>query len=161
MNTLIVYYSRTGTTGKLAKALAERLGADVRKIGCKRYRPGGLRYLRAGYDSLRGTLPDIEMPRDLDGNHDLVLIGTPIWTSHPAVPMCVFLRDFSVPPARLGLFLTYGGHSPPETAVTEVEDLLGRKVEAAVALKEDAMSDRQISDAVDAFVQELGSRAAA
>jgi len=61
LRTLIVYYSRTGTTATIARALANRLDGDTREIRCDRYTGGLLRYLLAGYDSVRGNLPEIEM----------------------------------------------------------------------------------------------------
>lgn len=40
MKTLIVYYSRTGKTAKVAQRLAAALKADVVEIKCVRYRLG-------------------------------------------------------------------------------------------------------------------------
>lgn len=74
MRTLIVHYSRTGTT----RALAGALGADVAEIRCKRYQGGFLRYLRAGYNSIEGNLPPVEAPPTAAAAYDLVLIGGPV-----------------------------------------------------------------------------------
>ena len=91
MKALIVYYSRTGTTAKVAESLAAALKADVVEIKCARYRPGWLRYLRAGYDSVKGIMPPIEVPRIQPLNYDVILLGAPIWTSYPALPLRSFL----------------------------------------------------------------------
>ncbi len=155
MRSLIVYYSRTGTTRKLALSLADELGADLREIGCKRYRLGILRYLRAGYDSVRGNLPPIEIQFDLEPVYDLVLIGTPIWTSHPALPVRTFLTKHSVPEGPVGLFLTHGGHSPPHEAIREMEILLARPADATLVMNENDMSDSRVSGCVKAFVKKL------
>ena len=154
-NALIVYYSRTGTTEALATALAERLGADVARIGCDRYRPGPIRYLRAGWDSVRGNLPPIDVPPVDTSAYDLVLLGAPIWTSHPALPLRAYLATAPDLPARVGLFLTYGGHSPPETAIAEVETLLAGPLAQTLALQNTAVRGAGFADTVDGFVDKL------
>jgi len=120
VKTLIVYYSRTGTTRKLAQALADAFGADISEIRCDRYGPGPFRYLRAGYDSVKANLPPIDMPQTRFLDYDLVLIGGPIWTSYPALPIRALLAGKPELPERVGLFLTYGGHSSPDKAIAEV-----------------------------------------
>ncbi len=158
MKTLIIFYSRTGTTRKVAKTLADALGADVAEIRCNRYRRGPLRYLRAGYDSVRGNLPPIDIPDTRYSDFDLILIGAPIWTSHPALPLRAFLAQAAELPARVALFLTYGGHSPPEMAVESVAALLSVPLEAALSLRQEHVRDGDISEAVDQFVRKLVPR---
>ncbi len=155
MRTLIVYYSRTGTTRTLATALARSLGADLAEIRCPRYEGGVFRYLRAGYDSIKGNLPPIEMPPCAPLEYDLVLIGGPVWTSHPALPIRAYLADNPVLPTRVGLFLTHGGQSPARTTIQELAALLPGRFEASLAVRSDDVRDNEISDAVGNFVDLL------
>lgn len=154
---LILYYSRTGTTEALATALAEKLGADMARIGCDRYRRGPLRYLRAGWDSVRGTLPPIDVPPVDTGAYALVLLGAPIWTSHPALPLRAYLASAPVLPARVGLFLTYGGHSPPETAIQETQALLPARLAATLAVRASQLHGAGFADTVDGFADTLAA----
>jgi len=135
--------------------LSGDLDADLFEIRCERYRPGLLRYLRAGYDSLKGNLPPIDLPPVVPAAFDLVLLGMPIWTSHPALPMRSFLAGAPRLPARVGIFLTYGEHSPAATAIAELEESLGRRAAATLALKGDELADARGAGAVRAFVDEL------
>lgn len=155
VRTLIVYYSRTGTTRTLANTLAAELKADVDGILCDRYRPGGLRYLRAGYDSVQGNMPPIEPPQSAAADYDLVLIGAPIWTSYPAVPVRAFLETRPALPTRIAVFLTHGGHSPPEKAVAMMTSLLPRQIEAALTLSADDVNGDALPDAVRSFADGL------
>lgn len=60
------------------------------------------------------------MPQTRFLDYDLVLIGGPIWTSYPALPIRALLAGKPELPERVGLFLTYGGHSSPDKAIAEV-----------------------------------------
>ena len=160
-NTLIVYYSRTGTTRRLATALAERLGADMAEIHCPRYRPGMLRYLRAGYDSVKGNLPPIEAPKIEARTYELVLLGAPVWTSHPALPLRAFLAHAPLLPARVGLFLTYGGHSAPDVAIRETEQLVPGGLVASLALNASDVGTAAMDPAIATFAGKLAGLQAA
>ena len=154
-NAAIVCYSRTGTTRTLAALLADRLSAPMEEIGCARFRPGGLRYLAAGYHSVRGNLPRIETPTiDLSGFH-LALLGTPVWTSHPSLPMRAYLAMNPTLPERVAFFLTYGGHSPAETAIAELTDLLPVPPVATLAVSQNDLRQDNYQAAVDRFIGDL------
>ncbi|MEO9874949.1 MAG: hypothetical protein ABJM26_02240 [Anderseniella sp.] len=158
MRTLIIYYSRTGTTATIAKSLANRLDADTREISCDRYAGGILRYLLAGYDSVRGNLPEIEMTEFAAEQYDLVLIGTPIWTSHPALPIRTFLNRKPDLPLRVAVFLTHGGHSPAQTCIDELAELLPVPVEAKLTFNGAQVSGGRFADDVSDFAGELETR---
>ncbi len=158
MRTLIIYYSRTGTTRKLATALAGALNAEVREIGCEKYRSGFLRYLRAGYDSVKGNLPPIEAPLIDAAEYDLLLVGAPVWTSYPALPLRAYLADKPAVPANVGVFLTYGGHSPSAKAFGGVAEALQQQPVATLALKAEDVAAGSLEAAIGPFVRQLRSR---
>lgn len=153
---LIVCYSLSGTTRKLAGALADRFGADLVEVRCKRYGPGIISYLRAGYDSLSRKLPPIDAPPIAAQDYDLVLLGTPVWTSYAATPMRAFLSASPDLPARIGLFLTQGGQSPPEKTVADLTPLLPGPIEAVLALKNTQVEKGEFAAAIDTFIGDLG-----
>ena len=158
MRTLIVYYSRTGTTATIASALANRLDADKREIGCDRYAGGLLRYLLAGYDSVRGNLPEIEMTEFAAEQYDLLLIGTPVWTSHPSLPVRSFLDRKPELPTRVAVFLTHGGHSAAQTCIDEIELMLPVPIEAKLTFNSAQVSSGKFADDVEDFATELENR---
>ena len=59
MSILIVYYSRSGTTKKIANILAEELGADLEEISSKSKRKGILGYLKSGQEAAQKKLTEI------------------------------------------------------------------------------------------------------
>lgn len=73
MKTLVVYYSLSGTTRTVARAIAKEFDAYVDEIRCARYQPGFWGFLRAGYDSWRDRLPAIEDLKHAASAYDLIL----------------------------------------------------------------------------------------
>jgi len=153
---LIVTYSRTGTTRKLTRAVADVLRADSTEIRCERYRSGFLRYLRAGFDSVRGNLPPIDVSPVLFRDYDLVLLAAPVWTSYPALPLRAFLDRKPDLPERVGLILTHGGHSPVEKAVDHVQALLPHPLRGTLCVSQEQVTRGDFSTVLEAFVDRLG-----
>ncbi len=158
LKTLIIYYSRTGTTTKVAYALAGALKADVLEIACPRYRLGWFRYLLAGYDSVQGRLPKIDVkPVDLS-QYDCIVLAAPIWTSYPALPLRAFIdqnRPFAQPVA---LALTFGGHSAPEKAVEMVQDLLDAEINNVLTVHQDDVVRSDFVERIEHFADQLQTR---
>ena len=139
----------------MAKEIAHTLNAEVVEITCRRFRLWPLGYLRAGFDSVRGKLPPVEVPSVDFASYDLVLVGAPIWTSYPALPVRTFFSNAKELGKQTGLFFTYEGHSPIEAALEEVARLWPHEIKASVAInmKEEDLDVR--SQAIADFVSEV------
>lgn len=153
MRTLILFYSRSGTTASAAHSLAEQLDADLGEIACNRYRVPFLGYARAGYDSLKRVLPPITVSSEHIASYDRLILGTPIWTSYPAAPMRAFLSQNTAWPNHIALFVTYGGHSQPNKALTEMASMLPREPEARLALHADDVNEGRILECTAQFIE--------
>lgn len=161
MRTLILFYSRSGTTSAAAHVLAERLDADLGEITCDRYRWPVLGYARAGYDSLKRIVPPISIPSEQIESYDRLVVGTPIWTSYPATPMRAFLSENTEWPKHIALFVTFGGHSPPEKALAEMASMLPQKPEARLALHADDVKEGRIVERAANFIKARSNSEAA
>jgi flavodoxin len=123
---LVVYYSLSGNTERVAEDLAMRLGAVREKIGETGNRRGILGYLRAALDSIR------ERPADLTGldqdprNFSLTLVGTPIWAGKITPAIRTYLRLHR---GRFNdvAFFTTSGSTPADKVVRTMERLAGRQ----------------------------------
>ena len=100
MKVLVVYYSLSGNTCQVATVLARDLGADVEELHCGRYSLGGWGFMRAAYESWRGTLPPIEPLTHALSQYELVVIAGPIWVWHPATPPCALFSSIRVASSR-------------------------------------------------------------
>jgi len=133
MKALIVYFSRTRRTRKVAEAIASLTGSDLEEIREKRGRGGPLGWLRSGMESTRGVLPAIEPMGKDPASYDLVVIGTPIWSSNASSPVRAFVKQYGDRIREVAFFCT-GDGSDPEKVFKGMEELLGRKPQSTVAL---------------------------
>ncbi len=90
MKTLVVYYSRTGTTKKAAEIAAKELNADMEEIVDEIKRKGILGYIKSGSHALRKKLTKIEKLEKDAKDYDLIIIGSPVWANNmpPAIRIC-------------------------------------------------------------------------
>lgn len=154
MRTLIVYYSLSGTTRNVVTALAELLGAELVEVRCDRYRRGIVGYLRAGHDSIKSRLPDIEVPPAVDQACDLMIVAAPIWAGHAATPIRAFLARGRKLPDKVGLLLTSGGSSA-DRAFAEMQAQFSGPAKARLGLTAKQIKDRKLDDTLRAFAADL------
>ena len=121
MKTLITYFSAEGTTARVAKELAEAIGADIFEI--KPEKP----YTAA---DIRWTNPLARCNREKFGNkdvpvvgsvesfadYDTVLIGFPIWYGAAPNVVNTFCKGYDWSGKRVFAFATSGGSGIGKTA---------------------------------------------
>ena len=79
MKSLVLFYSRTGNTGKIANEIAVKLNSDIEEIFDKKNRKGIFGYLAAAKDAATKKFTQIEEVKKDLSQYDLVIIGTPVW----------------------------------------------------------------------------------
>ena len=114
MKTLVVYFSLTGNTERVAKIIAEQLNADLCKVVDKKHKKGKLIYLKGGAASFREKLTKIEVSKSIDG-YDFIIVGSPIWAGKitPAIRTFLSLNDYSQ--KKGAFFITLGGKKPEKS----------------------------------------------
>ncbi|MFB6354210.1 MAG: flavodoxin family protein [Halobacteriales archaeon] len=153
---LLVYYSRTGTTAAVARAVEERLPEPeverVRPTKRRRY-PNWL-----ARSFVPGSTVPIE-PVDHDPrDREAVFLGTPKWTlSCP--PVNAYLDRVRFEGAAVGLFLTFGGFDEERYARRLDERLreAGADAVETLLLKRDRVEagPGAYEDDVSAFVEDV------
>jgi flavodoxin len=83
MRTAIIYHSDTGNTRAVAEYVARHTGADLFRVQSKfPYNP--LTLVAVGVRrAICGTNDPVEPKRINVGSYDCVVIGSPVWASHP------------------------------------------------------------------------------
>lgn len=106
--TLIVYYSRSGTTGRIARQLAHQLAADIDEIRVESNRMSAGGYLRCLLEAIAKGLPSMQTRHD-PRDYDRVIIGTPVWAGTVASPVRSYLCLHHGKLPKLSFFATMGG----------------------------------------------------
>lgn len=84
---LIIYYSRTGFTKKVAEELAAEWKCNVEAIEDVKSRGGFMGYMRSVFEALKKKLPDIKPMQTDPSQYKLVVIGSPVWASNIPSPV--------------------------------------------------------------------------
>ena len=111
---VIIYYSRTGNTARLADRIANLTGADVIRLE-----------VREPYASDYGAMTDIarrevrtDARRELAtvipdlSVYDTIFLGTPYWWGGASVPVNTFLQDHALAGKTVFPFVTSASSSP-------------------------------------------------
>ena len=129
MKALIVYYSYTGNTKKVAEALAEYLKQQY-EVNIKRLKPQGETssfFQQAIAALFHKTTQLNEIDYDL-GEYDLICFGTPVWAFGPAPAMNTYLNSsFGLKDKRVVLFSTYGSGAGVNRCLNYMQDILSNK----------------------------------
>lgn len=108
MKSLVVYYSRTEITKKLAEAIASKTDADIEEIIPKVNYKGKIGYARGGKDAMSSKVIDFETPKYNPEDYDMVYLGCPVWASRPATPLYSYLMKNEGKFQNVKFFLTAG-----------------------------------------------------
>lgn len=105
-DTIVVYYSRTGTSEIVAKALSNFMRAEIIQIKDAKERSGSWGFIGAAYDSQMGNYTQIE-PAHIDFSmYKNVYLVTPIWNWKLSVPMRTLLHNVNLEGKRMTMVTT-------------------------------------------------------
>jgi flavodoxin len=149
---LIVYYSNTGHTKKIAEELAEVSGWRVAEIREAKSRQGRWGEIRCVIEALIGIKPHIEFESPSFDTFHLVIIGTPVWAGHVASPVQSFLAKHRNSFNRVAFFCTCAGpHSGP--VFDQLHSLSGRVPVNTLAITNEEMKSSSYRDKLAAFAK--------
>jgi flavodoxin len=151
--TLIVYHSRTGYTRRIARHLADRLGADLDEIRIVQPMHGALGYAACAIEAMAGLAPALRPMRHMPTDYDLIIVGTPVWFWSLSSPVRSWLETFGSRGKRFAFFCTMGG-SGASRVFAAMKELTGREPLATLALTDNEV-DAAARSKFDAFVQEV------
>lgn len=134
---LVVVYSLTGNSRRLAKRLCSQRGWQMAEIVETRPRSGPLGILRCVLDSLFRRQPAIRYDGPFAKNFDAVILVSPIWVGRLAGPMRSFVTRRRDHLPEVGVISVMGGPGEPD-APAEVRDLIDKPLilDAAVTARE-------------------------
>jgi flavodoxin len=154
--TLVVYYTRTGTTQQLARWIAAAVDADLERIVDRSHRGGMLGYLRSSWEAAMQRTVRIEPPVRDPTRYSLVVIGTPIWMDNVASPVRSYLEAHRNELDRVAFFCTCGRAGERRT-FAQMAELCGTTPIATLSVRASSIEDCGLG--VATFAEQIALRA--
>lgn len=129
MKSIIIYYSYTGNTKKIANILGEILNqkGELELIELRPLDESNKFFIQATR-AFRRKRAEIESVNFDLKNFDLICFGTPVWAFSPAPAMNTYLdRCSGLENKSVILFVTYGSGAGVQRCLNYMEKILSRK----------------------------------
>ena len=127
---LVLYYSQTGVTEKVAQEIASRLGADIEKIDATVPYDGdfGATIERCKKERDEGIIPEIKPLATDPAKYDVIFLGYPVWFGTYAPPVAALLGQLDLSGKKVVPFCTFGSGGLDSS----VRDLVAKQPQAEV-----------------------------
>jgi len=146
MKSLVVYYSLTGKTRLVARAIAEALNATLVEIEERRPIPMPFVYLSGSFAAFMNRGSKIN-PVDVDSKqYERIFIGSPLWAYRPAPAINSFIYQTNFEGRSVIPFFTMGGDNA-EKALANIKAKIEKrqgKVVGSFAITSSEVSDEEI-----------------
>ncbi len=154
MKTLVVYYSRTGRTRKVAERLAQLLDADLDELHEARSRSGFFGFLVGGRDAWLERETNLAPLKYDPSGHALVILAGPVWafTVCPAIRAYIKLCASRI---RQSAFICTLGGRGSERTFAAMQALLGKEPLATLALIDRDIDRQAHESALEAFAERV------
>ncbi len=151
---LVVYYSRTGITKKVAEVISEKLNGRIEEIKDKKNREGIINYMLSGYEAVKGKAPEIREMTENPGDFDLIVIGTPVWAANMASPVRTYINKQKKYIKDYALFCTYKG-SGANKAFEKIKNELGKEPIATMDIIDKEINNDSYLNKITEFIKKV------
>lgn len=127
---LVLYYSQTSNTQKVAQAIASRIGADIEEIVAEKPYDGDFQATisRSMEERQRGETPAIKPVKADVSKYKVIFLGFPVWFGTYAPPIATFLDQVDLSGKKVVPFCTFGSGG----LESSVKDLIAKQPNAEV-----------------------------
>ncbi|MFX0061214.1 MAG: flavodoxin family protein [Candidatus Hermodarchaeota archaeon] len=153
MKPIVVYYSRTGTTKKVAEIIASSLECNIEEIIDPTNRKGLKGWLRCGREAMNKQLAPIKELNSNLSDYDLIIIGTPVWGGNLTSPVRAFFSKYKDNLKEIALFSTHDGEET--TVFEEMEEISGKKAIAILDLQHKIAKEEKYGDKLAEFIGKI------
>jgi len=154
---LVAYFSRSGTTERLAGELGRRLGADLDPIRARTSYAGAAGFRRGVWQSILRRTPDVEFQKD-PADYAVVVLAGPIWAGRLAAPLLAYVKANQGRIVGAAALCVSGSGGAYPKAFRQLTALLGRPPAATLALAERDVGAGKAGVKLDAFAAAVRSR---
>jgi hypothetical protein len=147
---LIAYFSRSGVTERLARQLADRLGADLDHVQPRAPYSGAGGFFRGVWHSMLRRAPPVESARD-PGVYSMVVFGSPVWAGRLSAPMRSYLKRRHGRFGAAAAFWVSGSGMAYQAVALEIERLAGCSLRATASFGEREVGAGHADAKIDAL----------
>ena len=139
---LVVYFSATGNTQRVAERIAALTGADVYRIeAAVPYAANPYdRVQREAYGDLRPGVANLPAAETI-ARYDTIFVGSPCWWHQPAMVVCTFLDAYDLGSKSIIPFFTYGAKTYLNESMQKIYRLTPGSEHIPATLPEDLDPD--------------------
>ncbi len=141
----------------MALEIANKLGAEVEEIKDTVSRSGIKGYLVSGRDAMQKKLTVLEPSEKNPTDFDLVIIGTPIWGWNMSTPVRTYITEQKNNFQKAAFFCTMDG-SGDDKAFAEMEQIIGQKPLATLALLTRDVAKNDFAEELEKFISDINSK---
>ena len=145
-NVLVVYYSMSGNTARVARDLASRLDADVESLKDPQHVTGVWGRLQSSYHAWRGIPAQLGTLERDPANYTLTIVGSPVWACQMTPAVRAYAERMQGRFNALGFFVTSGDTSVKRIAPS-FEKLAGKKAIAKAGFSARELADPAVYEA--------------
>jgi len=154
MKSLVVYYSRTGNTKKVAEDIARTLHCDIEEIKDEKKRKGFIGYMRSGREAMRKQNITLSELKNQPKNYELVIIGTPIWAWTMSSPIRTFLEQYKADLPTVAFFST-SDSSPGEKTFSYMQEVCGKQPTNTLSVTKKDLTTNNYQEQIKQFISTL------
>ena len=146
MKTMVIYFSRTGNSKRVATKIADGLGLKPIEITDDNNWNGIFGFIKGGYYASANKSVDIKVSGDFKDVDEYIVVS-PLWAGGPAPAVREFLKQ--VPINSVNLVLTCNG-SDIQSALTKYENKVGKLKAGFGIVQRLKNEDKQIEQIIQA-----------
>ncbi len=154
MKSLVVFYSWSGNTKKLAREISGVLRCDAEEIQDVKPRKGLWSFFISGMEAVLKKCPPIKEPHFNPEDYDTVILGTPVWGSTISSPVRSYLRQKAGSIKKVALFCV-SGIAGQKSVAREVEKICGLAPLAFLNLTEKDLRSEEYKIKLKEFLGKL------
>ena len=156
MSVLLVYYSRTGRTKKIAETIQSALNCEIERIQDTKNREGIIGWLSAGRDAGKKATTKLQGVQLNPSDYNVVIIGSPTWNGQVSVPIRSYIQQHQEGLTHVALFST--GDVDKGSAIENMKGMLKKKVFVSMHLiREKEIDNNKYHEKVGTFVKKIKS----
>lgn len=137
MKKLVVYFSQTGNTKKVADIIAKEEKADLEQIKEAKKRYTGFGWiLFSGVSGMLKRKSEIKQVEHSPDEYDLIYVGTPVWGWNLVPAVRSYLSENKIKGKKIALFCTMGSSGEDKTFKSMKELIEGCEIVGELAVKD-------------------------